>query len=132
VRETLDIWPPLPIALQYYGNEMWDVDNILAALEHNDRICQINLFDIPRSQMEKILAAMQQPFPELTSLHLRPRREKATIVPASFLVGSAPRLQTLMLNCFPFPGLPKLLLSVTHLVHLSLWQIPHSGYFHPS
>jgi hypothetical protein len=30
-----------------------------------------------------------------------------------------------------FRGLPKLLLSATHLVHLELWQIPHSGYISP-
>ena len=31
----------------------------------------------------------------------------------------------------PFPGLPKLLLSTTHLVNLELMDIPHSGYFSP-
>ena len=31
----------------------------------------------------------------------------------------------------PFPGLPKLLLSATHLVQLWLANIPHSGYISP-
>jgi hypothetical protein len=31
----------------------------------------------------------------------------------------------------PFPGLPKLLLSATHLVELWLCSIPHSGYISP-
>jgi hypothetical protein len=31
----------------------------------------------------------------------------------------------------PFPGLPKLLLSATHLTHLELFRIPHSGYISP-
>jgi hypothetical protein len=110
---------------------MWDVDNIIAALEHNDRICELDLFDIPSSQLEKVLAAMQQPFPALTRLWLWPRDETAPVVPASFLGGSAPRLQTLILDRIPFPGLPKLLLSATHLVHLDLWRIPHSGYISP-
>ena len=40
-------------------------------------------------------------------------------------------LQDLYLTRIEFPGLPKLLLSVTHLVRLTLWDIPHSGYFSP-
>ncbi len=53
------------------------------------------------------------------------------IVPESFLGGSAPRLRRLSLNHTPFPGLPNLLLSATHLVDLHLWRIPNSGYFTP-
>jgi hypothetical protein len=36
-----------------------------------------------------------------------------------------------MLDSIPFPALPNLLLSATHLVHLTLQRIPHSGYFSP-
>ena len=36
-----------------------------------------------------------------------------------------------MLSCIPFPGLPSLLLSATHLVQLRLTNIPHSGYISP-
>jgi hypothetical protein len=54
-----------------------------------------------------------------------------TVVPDSFLVGSAPRLEDLTLSGIPFPGLPNLLLSTTHLVDLDLDCIPHSGYFSP-
>jgi hypothetical protein len=53
------------------------------------------------------------------------------VVPDSFLGGSAPSLRKLSLFYIPFPGLPKLLLSSTHLVDLHLWRIPHSGYFPP-
>jgi len=35
------------------------------------------------------------------------------------------------LDGIPFPGLPKLLLSATHLVKLRLSDIPHSGYISP-
>jgi hypothetical protein len=38
VREILDVWPPLPIVLWSVGHEKRGVENILAALEHNDRI----------------------------------------------------------------------------------------------
>jgi hypothetical protein len=130
VREMLDLWPPLPIIIKVYNREMLVVDDILAALEHNDRVLELEL-DISSSLLEKILAEMKQPFPALTRLLLEPRGEAALVVPASFLGGSAPRLQTLFLDYVPFPGLPKLLLSATHLVDLTLLRIPHSGYFSP-
>ena len=130
VRETIDVWPLLPIIILGYGHETWGVDNIIAALEHNDRIRQMNLLDVPSSQMENVLAAMQQPFPALEYLNLYSKGE-TEFVPASFLGGSAPQLQELRLTSIPFPGLPKLLLSATHLVNLHLYDIPHSGYFSP-
>jgi hypothetical protein len=75
VRETLDVWPLLPIVVRGNSHKMWGVDNIIAVLGHNDRICELDLFDNPSSQMEKVIEAMQQPFPELTRLQLRPRDE---------------------------------------------------------
>src|SRR6266567_1399514 len=47
-RETLDIWPPLPLII-HTDNIAYDeqsVDNIIAALEHNDRVWRINLWGI--------------------------------------------------------------------------------------
>jgi hypothetical protein len=134
VTEMLGVWPLLPIDISVNSNEMWDTwgeDNIIAALEHKDRICELGLPYIPSSKWEKILAAMQQPFPELTRLHLMFEDDTAPVIPSSFLGGSAPRLRSLSLFRVPLPGLPKLLLSATHLVQLILWGIPHSGYFSP-
>ena len=135
VRETLDVWPLLPIAVSGHGYKDWGVDNILAVLEHNDRIRELDLYHGPvisSWQLEKVLAAMQQPFPALTHLYLQSETgEIAPVVPASFLDGSALPLVSLWLKSIPFPGLPKLLLSATHLVQLYLWSIPHSGYFSP-
>ena len=131
VRETLDVWPPFPIVIEASGLEQWRNDNINVALEHNDRVCQVDLFLIPRSQLEKVLAAMQQQFPALTNLRLGFEDGIEPVHPDSFLGGSAPRLQSLTLYRMPFPGLPKLLLSTTHLVDLHLMGIPHSGYISP-
>jgi hypothetical protein len=136
VRETLDIWPPLPIVLVVLNTKISVIDNILAALEHNDRICDLFFHNNPRWQLEEVLAAMQRPFQALTRLHLhfqpgRETREEAPVIPASFLGASTPRLQRLSLHSIPFPALPNLLLSATHLVDLGLWRIPHSGYFSP-
>jgi hypothetical protein len=77
-----------------------------------------------------VLAAMQVPFPELTHLWLNSHDNTVPVIPFSdsFLGGSAPRLQNLCLFGIPFPGLPKLLSSATHLTSLLLIKIPHSGY----
>ena len=132
VREIPDIWPPLPIVIENEGHERWGVDNIVAALEnYNNRIIGIYLWPLSdafsSSEMEEILAAMQQPFPALRDLDL----ESAPVDFASFLGGSAPCLQELCLNLITFPGFPKLLFSATHLVRLTLVEIHHSGYFSP-
>jgi hypothetical protein len=127
VRETLGVWPLLPIAIRGHGRAY----NIIAAVEHNDRICQLGLFG---RKWEKVSTAIQRPFPALTCLELRLEDETAPAVPvdpASFLGGSAPCLQKLSFNCIPFPGLPTLLLSATHLVDLNLRRIPDSGYISP-
>ena len=136
VMKTLDVWPPLPIVIDVKGYMLmdpnFDVNDIVAALKHNDRVCQLAFSSISSSQWDKVLAEMQQPFPALTDLNLSPDHgETAPIDPDSFLGGSAPRLKTLILDYIPFPGLPKLLLSATHLVRLELWSIPHSGYISP-
>ena len=128
VKETLAVWPPLPIVIDQF--KPTQMENIIGALEHNERICQIDLF-VTNSQLEEVLAAMQQPFPALTDLKIMLDNEMPPVDPESFLGGSAPRLQHLDLTCIPFPGLPKILLSTTDLVSLHIWGSPHSGYISP-
>ena len=137
-RDMLDIWPALPLIIHgnMYHSVVYSarsVDNIVAALECTDRVCFIKLRLHTASVWEIHLAAMQQPFPKLTHLYLDwiDEIDQATVVPDSFLGGSAPRLESLKLYGVPFPGMPKLLLSTTHLVHLLLSDIPHSGYISP-
>ncbi|KAI0288126.1 hypothetical protein BC826DRAFT_1188584 [Russula brevipes] len=55
-----------------------------------------------------------------------------SVLPDSFLGGSAPRLRTLQLIGIPFPALPNLLLSASDLVDLTLTRLPHSGYISPA
>ena len=105
----------------------------MALLEHSDRICQISFMRVPSSRyFEKVSEAMQEPFLELTDLVLWSHHHKTIpALPDSFLGGHAPRLRNLSLDTILFPGLPKLLLSTTHLVSLYLRNIPHSGYIPP-
>jgi F-box-like len=129
-RDTLDVWPPLPLCIkcdEFAGS----VDDIVAVLEHSNRVYYIDLRDLERSDLEIISAVMQVPFPGLTDLDLRLNGETVSALPDSFLGGSAPRLRRLGLTGIPFPGLPKLLLSATQLVDLDLYNIPHSGYIPP-
>jgi len=131
-RDTLDVWPALPLFIRCYGNYTTkSVDNIITVLERSDRVCQIDLMYIPSSHLEEVLAAMQVPFPALTHLEMSSSDESVTVFPDSFLGGYAPRLEFLWLNRIPFPGLPKLLVSATHIVQLYLVNISRSGYFSP-
>ena len=132
-RDMLDVWPPLPLIVSYRDDRIGSGDNIIAALECSDRVYRISLsWDL---ELDILLAAMQKPFPELTDLEIISINNKSNrtmaVVPDSFLGGSASRLKSLWLGGIPFPGLPKLLLSTTHLVTLLLNKIPHSGYIPP-
>ena len=131
VREMLDVWPPLPVVIR--SSLTKDVDNIVAALEHRDRVGRIHLFDVNNSPWEKVSAKMQGPFPELTFLALASTWNDETLpdFPDSFMSRSVPVLQGLCLHRIPFPGLPNLLLSATNLITVHLMDIPLSGYIPP-
>jgi len=120
----------LPLLIDGYITSLSGADDIIVALGKTNRVCEVSL-GITNQQLRDVLAAMQVPFPELTRLKLISYGEIPPVVPDSFLGGSAPRLQHFQLDGLPFPRLPNLLLSATHLVDLSLINIPHSGYISP-
>jgi len=123
------VWPPLPIFIRDWGHSISDMNNIFAALEHNDRVCGVRLWRVTDLELEE----MQEPFPALTELELLSESEPVSIILNSFLGGYPPRLQSLSLTriSFPFPASRRLFLSATHLVDLYLWNIPRSGYISP-
>ncbi|KAH9970667.1 hypothetical protein BJV74DRAFT_990500 [Russula compacta] len=135
VREMLDIWPSFPITIERCDSStslVEGADNIIAALEHNERVREIFLKDIPSSTLESFAAAMQEPFPELTDLELRSNDEAVWVVlPEAFLGGCAPCLRSCKLDNLPFLALRNLLWSARHLVDLCLRNIPHSAYIPP-
>ena len=131
LARELDVWPALPLVIRDTHSVITTgVDNIVAVLEHSNRVYRIELLGLASSSLETVLAEMQVPFPELTCLRFASTHDTA-VVPDSFLGGSAPLLRHIFLSHVPFPGLPKLLLSATHLNSLDIQDIPHSGYFSP-
>ena len=134
-KDTLDVWPTLPLIINGFINPTLSsgADNLIAALGQSNRVCEVSLLYLASRQLEKVLAVMQVPFPELTVLRLSTfgKYQTPPIIPDSFLGGSATRLQFFKLSGIPFPGLPNLFLSATNLGYLDLTDIPHSGYISP-
>ena len=134
VRKNLCIWPTLPIVVDctYFGRGISPEgeDDVIAALEHPDRVCYIRL-KVTRSELENMVAPMQVPFPVLTRLEIFSMSDDAPALSPGFLGGSAPLLEEITLGEIPFPALPTLLLSTNHLVVLTLCEIPPTGYISP-
>ena len=130
--ETLDIWPALPIVIVASNIQpKEDETNIIAALKQHNRVCKIYYDQFQDSLLEEV-AKIDKPFPALTSLELvSSQQQNVTVLPDSFLGGSAPRLRSLELFGIPYPSIGNLLSSTTNLVELTLWRIPHSGYISP-
>lgn len=135
VRKSLDLWPVLPVSIWYpksprrFGPD--DEENVLAALKHPDRICEINL-SMTRQLLSKSAGSMQASFPKLQRLQLRPQEPiRPLVIPIGFLGGSTPLLRDIHLVRTAFPTLAVLLLSAQALVSLQLDDIPIAGYFSP-
>ena len=67
-------------------------DSIVAVLERSNRVCQIDLRQVPSSDMGEVLAAMQVSYPKLTRLLLLPF-ETVPVLPDLFLRRSGPTEQ---------------------------------------
>ena len=128
--ELLGIWPPLPIIITDIYLPIFDFNT---AIEHHSRVCEIHLFRLTTLQLRRLVSAMQEKFLPLIHLALSSVGTASPVpaLPDGFLGGSASLLQSLELRWIPFPALPKLLLSATNLVHLSLEGSPDSGYIQP-
>jgi len=137
IRKTPDIWPPLPISIWYPRSSQYrrlaseDEENVLAALKHPKRICELELA-MTRQLASKSAVSMGASFPVLERLHLRSQDTIRSLnIPIGFLGGSTPQLRHIHLVGTSFPTLPVLLLSTQALVSLQLDEIPNTGYFSP-
>ena len=135
VKDMLDIWPAFPIIIRGCGYPILlddEADNIIAALEHPGRVCEIRLMEIPGSLLEILAEMTEGSFPALEALELRLDNEWAPpVLPDSFFSGPVPRLRVLDLTGLPFLSLRNLLSSASGLVYLCLWDMPISGYVSP-
>ena len=131
-RKNLGIWPSFPITISDFhcGNSNEDEDNLIAALEHSDRVSEVAL-EVAGSQLGTFTMVMHKPFPVLTSLYIASEDANTPVLPAEFLGGSAPCLQCIYLDGIPYPSLPTLLLFANDLVSLRLRNIPQTGYVTP-
>ena len=116
----LDIWPALPIVIEVRGSNDGMDNDVIAALKHNDCICEIHAKDVPWSHLEKLVELMQAQFPALTHLCFSSRwgtsSNLTAQLPDAFLGGLAPHLRSLNLSNIAFLALPNLLLSATGLL----------------
>ena len=65
------------------------------------------------------------------SPHIHSVGSNVPVLPKEFLGRSAPRLREITLSGIPYPALPALLRSASHLVTLELHRIPPTGYISP-
>ena len=132
VKTSLDIWPSFPIAIVCVAFGTVDEkgeENIVAALEHRDRISDIHLLDNAGTSLERWLVSMQEPLPAVVDLYLGTFREESPVVlPDGFLGGSAPRLRSFRLQTVAFPAFPNFVLRATQIAFLALFDIPDSWY----
>ncbi len=56
VREMLAVSPPLRIVVWRNDRSTWGIDNIMVALEHNDRVYKISLSGVTSLELEEVLA----------------------------------------------------------------------------
>ena len=138
VKDMLDIWPALPLVIQarwYETPQEEGADNIVAALEHNDRIREIILDGFPKFLLQRFAAAAatQELFPALTRLIINASddSEQVAVFSETFLGGSAPQLRSCHFRSVAIMGIQSLLSTANHLVYLSLPRIPHSTYISP-
>ena len=106
------------------------VGNVIAALRHSNRVCHVDLC-VTGSLLETMVTVMQKPFPVLAHIKILLTVGVVAVLPDGFLGGSAPRLQKIHLHNLSFPALPRLLLSTSNLITLSLGPIPPTDYISP-
>jgi len=109
-----------------------DEDNIIAALEQADRVHRVEMFTSD-SLLRKVATVMQKSFPALTHLGLGLLWDydyddeisiaHTPVLPKGFLNESAPCLQYLHFESFPFSEAPTFLLSSHNLVTLKLEEM---------
>jgi hypothetical protein len=130
VLKALDLWPTLPIAVEYVGFSRYgarDKENILAALKQSDRVSSIHL-TVTKSLLKKI-ASIGGQFSKLEELVLLSPVGRRLTLPSIFRSG--PRLRQLHLTGFSFSVPLRPLSSSRNLVDIQLHDIPDDIFLSP-
>ena len=133
VAEMLAHSPPLPLVVDYVGEELEDPitaedeEQLILALKQRDRVSRIRLY----TKLQKLIV-MDEVYPILEYLIIMSPNEDNTtilIVPETL---QAPHLRHLMLGGFSLPIGCRLLTSAVNLVTLCFIMRHPSTYFHPN
>ena len=134
IRKDLSHLPALPLVIRFlsgsYDNS--DEDNIIAALEHPNRVHDLKL-RVSYSLLGRT-AIVTEPFLALTDLCLESETDEPMPgLGETFMSGNTPHLQRILLNDIPFPEAPTLLSSACDLVGIDIHNIllPKYGYILP-
>jgi hypothetical protein len=134
-RRLLNVWPAFPLRIYFYPTYPQEpeenLDNLIAALEHPDRVSEVNITSPSDSLWDQVLAVMQEPFPALTHLSFVVSIDRGLHLPGTFLNVTAPCLNYLHFSGVSFPSFPRLLLSATDLTILHLHLTPNIWYIPP-
>ena len=128
--------PPFPIIidhLRHPGNDNLmtanDMEGIILALEHRDRVRRIRFRTPIPSMTEKVMVYIHGEFPMLEYLCIAPMHLMDFLFPNTL---QAPQLRYLILFNLICPIGSPLLLAAKNLVALSLVNITPSTYFQPN
>ena len=133
IADMLARSPQFPIVIDIFhldnGDRMNanDVEGIILALEHRDRVRRIRLWT-PSSVTEKVIAHIDGEFPTLEYLCIAPMYRTDILFPETF---QAPQLRHLISVNFACPMRSPLLSPTMGLVTLSLLNVP-PPFFQPS
>jgi len=119
VECILATWATLPLVLQFQGfqgkaRSNFLPDNVMIALRHPDRVCEIDL-SLTSSIIGLIAELVQMPFLALKYIRMTSNDAEEPPVLGNFLGGSAPLLKRIDLHGIAIPSLAirRLLLSTT-------------------
>ena len=131
VADMLAHSPPLPFIINYQSRETEDeVEGIILALQHRDRVRRISL-EISIPNLQKVLLTMDDEFPMLEYLFIgrQIKHNMSLVLPKTF---QAPHLRHLILVNFAIPIRSPFLTPAVGLVTLALGLIHPSAYFRPN
>ena len=133
VADMLTHSPPLPLIIdhddEHHDLTAEDEEGIMFALQHRDRVRCIDLV-IPGPSLQKVIQAVDGPFPMLECLHFAPpTKYDGLVLPSTF---EAPRLRMIVLYHFASPIGSPLLTTAVSLVCLTLRWIHSSIDVYPN